>query len=440
MERLLYRVNESPKGTILIFSSIQWFVFTLANIITVPIVLGLALGLSTDQIALFTERSFFICGLIGLLQAIFGHRYPIIEGPAGMWWGVFLVLIQMTEGGQGSIANLLQEIELGLIIAGIVFIVLGLFGLLGIIRKLFTPVVTGVFLVLLALQISRSLIEGILGIGFRSNETVSPEIVLLSVILIAVTILMMFKGKGIIKSIAILIGLIFGWILYALLGLTDVPHTDVPVFTLPAIFPFGPPKFHLGVTITCAITALVLLSNLIASIQALGSASNEDPTNKTYNRGSLFTGMGTALAGMLGTVGMVPLAVSASLVSLTGIASRLPFIISSAAIAVLGLFPYIGSFVATLPEPVGFAILFAVFVQFLGFGLLDFKRLQMDQRDIFAVGIPLLTGAGIYFIPTAAWMGLPPMLGYLAGNGLIVGIVLALVMEHIVFRRAKQAV
>ncbi|GMA63298.1 hypothetical protein GCM10025859_37380 [Alicyclobacillus fastidiosus] len=89
MEGLRYGLHDRPKNATLILSSVQWFVFSLANVITVPIVLGHAFGLSESGIALYTERSFFICGMVGLLQALIGHRYAIIEGPAGMWWGSF---------------------------------------------------------------------------------------------------------------------------------------------------------------------------------------------------------------------------------------------------------------------------------------------------------------------------------------------------------------
>lgn len=440
MERRFYRVNENPTGTTFGFASIQWFIFTLANVITVPIVLGHAFGLNSTEIALFTERSFFVCGLIGLMQSLLGHRYPIIEGPAGMWWGVFLVLIQLTHDEGGSMPDLLRELELSLVIAAGVFLILGLFGWLGVIRKLFTPIVTGTFLVLLALQVSKSLVDGVLGIGFRNRTTVSPEIILLSVVLIGITLVLMFKGTGIIQSIAVLIGLVVGWVLYGVLGLVDPPRNHLPTFELPTFLPFGSPKFHLGVTITCVITAVILLSNLIASIQAFGTAAEESPSNATYNRGSLITGVGTALAGLFGVVGVVPLTAAASLVSLTGIASRLPFIIASAAVGLLGFFPFIGSWVATLPAPVGYAILFTVFGQLLGFGLRDYKKLALDQRDIFIIALAVLTGVGIYFVPGTAWLGLPPVLSYILDNGLIVGIILVLVLEHLIFRKKSNDV
>ncbi|MFB5192996.1 purine/pyrimidine permease [Alicyclobacillus fastidiosus] len=436
MEGLRYGLNDKPKNATLILSSVQWFVFSLANVITVPIVLGHAFGLSESGIALYTERSFFICGLVGLLQALIGHGYAIIEGPAGMWWGVFLVLIQMTKDEHGSLQSLLQDLEFGLIIAGVVFIVLGATGLLAWIRKLFTPVVTGTFLVLLALQVSKSLVEGVLGIGFRNRPTFSPEIALLSVLLMVLTIFLMFKARGIIQSIAVLIGLVVGWIVYAMLGLVDTPHTAAAVFSVPSVFPFGPPKFHMGVSITCVITAVILLSNLIASVQAFAGAAHEIPSSRAYNRGSVLTGVGTALSGIFGVAGVVPLTAAASLVALTGIASRLPFIIASAAVALLGFFPFIGQWVATLPAPAGYAILFTVFAQLLGFGLRDYKQLALDQRDVFVISIAVLTGVGIYFIPATAWLGLPAVLSYLLDNGLIIGIVLVLIFEHVVFRRS----
>lgn len=435
MENLLYRLNERPKGMAFWLATVQWFVFILASVVTVPIVVGHSFGLSPNQIALFTERSFFVCGLIGVLQALFGHRFAIIEGPAGMWWGVFVVLIQMTKDEHGSMHNLLQQLEFGLIIAGLVFIILGAFGWLGVIRKLFTPVVTGTFLVLLSLQIAKSIIDGIFGIGFRGRSTVSPEIILLSVILVGLNVLLMFKGPGILKSISVLVSLIFGWILYGLLGLVNPPSSNGWIFQLPTVFPFGPPAFHVGVVVTCALTAIILLSNLIASIQAFAEAAGEKTTDRAFNRGAIGTGLGTVLTGMFGIVGIVPLASSASLVSLTGIASRLPYLLGAGAVCVLGLFPVVGEWVATLPAPVGYAVLFTVFGQLLGFGLRDYQRLAMDQRDVFVISLSVITGVGIYFVPATAWANLPRMLSYIVDNGLIVGIALVLLFEHVVFKR-----
>ncbi|GMA49581.1 hypothetical protein GCM10025857_09380 [Alicyclobacillus contaminans] len=273
MEGLIYRLDQRPRGGALWLSTLQWFMFTLANIITVPIVVGHAFHLSAAGIAMFTERTFFVCGVIGFLQAWLGHRFPVIEGPAGMWWGVFLVLVQMAVDKGQSLGVLLQELELGLMVGGLVFIVLGVSGQLGRVRRLFTPAVTGTFLILVALQVAHSLVEGVLGIGFRGRETVAPEVAGLSVLVLAVAMGLMFKARGMVQSISVLIGLGCGWVLFSVFGLVDAPVADTPWVALPSLLPFGPPKWNLGVCLTGAITGGILLSNLIASLQALAAAA-----------------------------------------------------------------------------------------------------------------------------------------------------------------------
>ncbi|GIP33154.1 purine/pyrimidine permease [Paenibacillus sp. J2TS4] len=437
-QALLYRLNDRPQGTVLWLSAIQWFIFMLANFVTVPIVLGQTLGLGGEEIALFTSRTLFLCGLIGGLQVLFGHRLPIIEGPAGMWWGVFLVLITMNAQLGGTTETLLAELQMGLIVSSLVFILIALFRLLHRLRALFTPIITGTFLILLAMQVSKSLVEGILGIGYEGSEHVLPKIVLLSLLLISITVGLMMKAKGIIQSMAILIGLGTGWLLFAVLGMVRFPEGQTPWVALPEIFPFGAPQWNTGVVITCVITSLILLSNLIASIQVFAVSAGEKTTDSMLNKGSFITGVGTLLSGLFGTIAAVPLTAAASLVALTRIASGLPFLIASIGFVVLGLLPKVGQWLSSIPQPVGYAILFTVFGQLLGFGLRDLKQLKLDQRDLFVVGFSLLAGIGLLFVPGHAWEGLPSIVGFLLGNGLIVGVTIAVLLEHVIFRVKKE--
>ncbi|RRJ67141.1 xanthine permease [Paenibacillus oralis] len=434
------RVDERPQGLALGLSTVQWFVFLVANTLTVPVVMGHALGLSPSDITLYTERTFFVCGIIGLLQAFLGHRFPVMEAPAGMWWGVFIVLVQMAKDQGNSMNDLLRQTEMGLMIGALIFIVMGAFGLLGFIRRLFTPIISGTFLILVALQLSKTLVEGVLGIGYRNQPNLSVGVAVLSVIVMALTILLSFKGSGIVKSMSILIGLIAGWVLFAAFGFVDWPSAAPEMFKLPAIFPFGAPSMNWGITLTCVLTSMILLSNLVASLQAFGLAVDEEITDRKLNRGALVTGVGTAFAGIFGLVGAMPMAISAGFVTVTGIASRLPFILASAAVALLGFFPFLGAWLATIPAPLGYAIMLVAIAQLIGFGLRDYKEVMLDQRNIYVLGLSLLFGVGIFGIPTSAFGGLPPVFVYILDNGLIVGIILALLLEHLLFRRKKPEV
>lgn len=430
--------NERPKGLALVLSTLQWFIFMAANTLTVPIVMGHALGLSAADITLYTERTFFVCGLIGLLQAFFGHRYPVMEAPAGMWWGVFIVLVQMAKDQGNSMQELLRQTEMGLMIGALIFIVMGAFGLIGIIRRLFTPIVSGTFLILVALQLSKTLVEGVLGIGFHDEPHLSVGISILSVIVMALAIFVNFKGKGIFKSMSILMSLITGYVLFAVFGYVEVPGAAAASFQLPQMFPFGMPQLNWGITITCVLTSIILLSNLVASLQAFALAVDEKISDRSLNRGGLITGIGTGLAGIFGVVGAMPMAISAGFVTVTGIASRLPFVLASAAVALLGFFPFLGQWLSTIPAPLGYAIMLVAIAQLVGFGIRDYKEVLLDQRSIYVLGLSLLFGVGVFGVPASAFGALPPVFVYILDNGLIVGIMLALLFEHVLFRQRKS--
>lgn len=428
-------INDCPNKKALIFAALQWFFFMIANMITVPILLGQAFGMSQQDITMYTERTFFVCGIVGLLQAIGGHRLPILEAPAGMWWGVYIILIQMAKDQGTSLQALLQQIEFGLIAGALVFILLGIFKRLDKVRRLFTPVVSGTFLILLSLQLAKTLIAGILGIGFHNQTFISIKVTVLSISVIALTIFLSLKGRGIVRSLSILISMVIGWALFALFGLVDSLGTRMEIFMLPSPFPFGVPEFNAGITITCVITSVILLANLIASIQAFALAAGKDITNETFNRGALVTGIGTLLMGLWGGVGAMPMASTAGFVATTRMSSRLPFIIASVSIMLMGFFPFLGSWLSILPTPLGYAIMLVIFAQLIGIGLHNYKTLLLDQRDAFVVGLSTLCGVGIFGIPSASFHGIPPAFIYILDNGLIVGVLAVLLFEHVIFKR-----
>ena len=69
---------------------LQWLFFIFANTVVVPLSIGAAYDLSGAEIAAALQRSFLITGAACLLQVAIGHRYPLLEGHSGMWWGMLL--------------------------------------------------------------------------------------------------------------------------------------------------------------------------------------------------------------------------------------------------------------------------------------------------------------------------------------------------------------
>ncbi len=361
-----------------------------------------------------------------------------MEGPSGLWWSVFLVLIGTTVEVGRSIDRLQQELEFGLIISGAVLVLLVLVKVIDKVQHLFTPLVTGTYLILLSLQLSKSLVSGALGIGYMGSKGVNLKVAGLSLILILVTIALSSKAKGLLKSLAILIGLGLGFVLFSVFGLVQFPTTFAPAFAAPELFPFGPPRFQAGIVLTCIITIIVLLSNVIASIQAFESVTSESGREAVHSKGTLVSAIGTLMAGATGIVGNVPISGSASFVSLTGVASRLPFLIASIGMVIMGLLPKLVQYTATLPAPVGYAVLLAVFVDLFGLGLKALKQGIQTEGDLVSCGLAILIGIGVQFISADKWNVLPNTLVYLVNNGLIVGVVLVLLLQHVFFRHRNS--
>ena len=438
-QKLIYQLHDRPPIWITIFSSIQWFVMTLASSLVVPVVIGQAFGFSSVETAEFVQRTFLFVGLASFLQAILGHRLPIIEGPAGMWWGIFLILVNLSSALHKTPTEIGQNLEMGLIITGIVFVILGVTGSISKIQKLFTPMITGSYMILLAVSMSGSFIKGMLGIGFQ-GEQVQLKIAFISILLVTFILYLSNHRNKVLRSFSILIGIAVGWGAYALLGLANSPESvQTSIFTMPQLFAFGTPTFDFGVTLTSLLTGFILLSNLITSISVVGAAAEEKVEEKHFNRGGIFTGVAHILSGIGAVVGLVPLAIAAGLIKMTGNASRIAFILSTMIMMALGFIPVVGTFFAALPSPIGYAVLFTAFGQILGFGLKDYERIPFNQRNLAIIGLTMMIGVGAMFMPKESLAGLHPIFSYLLGNGLILGVIVSMILEHLVFREKEES-
>lgn len=410
---------------------IQWAVFMLTNIVAVPVVVGDAFHMSSTEISTFMLHMLFVSGAATLIQLLFGHRLPIVEGAAGMWWAVFILLGTMsipTERG-----HLLQQLEFGLIIAGVTLAILSFLPVIMKIQRLFTPIVTGIYLILLVSQMSGPFLKSMLGI--TATNHIDGRIFGICLVEILIILIVSLKATGIWKSMGPLIGIVAGWVLFHLFGLMDVGNAYQPSnwFTIPKIFDWGMPKFDLGIVLTSILTGIVLISNVIASILVVGMAIKKDIQPFEHRKGILGNGLNLIVSGLFSVVGVVPLSVSGGFIGTTGIKEKRPLILGAILILVTGLFPYIGKFLATMPLEVAYASLFIPFSQLMGFGIRDLMGQEPTPRNLLVIGLSLMIGIGLMFMPPAAFENVAPWLRNIVANGLLVGLILCLILEHVVF-------
>lgn len=413
-----------------LFASFQWTVFILAGTIVAPISVAYAFGLSHMETTTLLQRTFFVMGLTSILQGFFGHKLPLMEGPAGLWWGVFLTYAAIASSAHANVYQVLSSLELGMMISGVFFIVLSAFKLLNIVKKLFTPTITGIYLILLVVQLSGPFIKGIFDI--QSNDSKINWPVAFCALTTLVLSLILSRAKvSFLKSYSVLISLIVGWLLFIIFGLSSFTHLQTgSIFRLPKVFAWGKPTFNLGVMMTSILTAMLLLTNLIASVDAVERVVKPKRQLKLNTTGFIM-GINQAISGIFPTVGGVPISGSAGFILTTGIKERRPFIVGSFIILLISFFPAVMAVFASLPAPVGYATIFVSIASIIGLGLQALKNALSDEKKVFVMSIALMTGTGMMLLPAAALQGLPSILNALLSNGLVIGVLVGIILEQL---------
>lgn len=429
---LKYQLDDNVPAVENLMYAFQQTVLFVASAVVMPVVVGYALGLNQAEVATTLQRTFILCGVMTFLQVRFGHRFPIQDGPAGLWSGLFLVMAASMPALGMSLSELRASLEMGLLIAGAVIMLMAVTGFICRLSKLFTPVINGLLIILMVLQISSSVMKGMLGVSENSPQASGLSLLVSSFTLVVILLIHLY-GKGFIRSIATFIGMVAGWILAALLGVTESAELlQNGLVTLPRIFAWGTPHFDLGITVTCVIGATVLLSMAFASISGMGAMVEEEVTEKKMQRTIFFHGMAAFLTGVFSSIAFMPYVSSIGVVEMTRVAARKPMYLASAFMVIMGLIAPIGTLFATIPSCVGNGALIVIFALCIGQGLREFNKVVFTNRENLVVGLSVIIGVGFMFLPSGTFDGLPPTVSCILSNGLIVGMIAAFLLEHVI--------
>lgn len=301
------------------FSIIQWFVFLLANAVAIPIVIGPLFDMSSIEVMQLMQRTFFIMGVACFLQGWIGHKMPIVDGPAGIWVSTFAVFAGTISTATGSAENSLRLLEMAMILTGIFLMLFGLFKISGKIISIFTPLVTGVFLTLLTVQLGGTFLQGMTGVAEYAVIQIDATIV--SFITFILVLVLSLFSHGWKKSYAVLIGIVVGWVVYELfIGTSSERPNGLQTISAPEWFAWGTPIWDWSLIPIALLTAVILLSNIVAALSAVTDV-REEKARVSYgdmNRSSFTLGVNHGISGIFSGIAVITLASSAGFLKLTG--------------------------------------------------------------------------------------------------------------------------
>lgn len=424
-----------------LLGGLQWAVFLLASSIAAPIAIAHVFGMDPSETTLFIQRTMFVLGVACIVQAFFGHRMPINEGPAGLWWGIFVVYAGMVGVMYPANTDALQALQSGMMISGVLFILLALSGLITKMKALFTPAITFTYLMLLILQLSGTFLRGMVGVD-GPNDRIDGVLFLGSLLVVLITFITMNHKIPWVSRYSVLLSIASGWILFIIIGKADFVQPDHKQWIqLPDIFVYGKPIWDSGVVVTAAFITLLLIANMMASIRVMESLLKKSFSISPPDRmkqGSIASGINHLFAGVFSAIGPVPISGSAGFVGATRMASLKPFIIGSTMLILITIFPAIMSVFASLPAAVAYAVTFAIFTKMVEMAFHELSSDPNQQRAYKVSAIGLMVGVGIMFIPQMSMSNLPHAISAVLSNGLITGTILAIVVEQLLLWKERK--
>ncbi|HJV45157.1 MAG TPA: uracil/xanthine transporter [Bacillota bacterium] len=418
----------SPVATFL--AGLQWLFFMFTNTVVIPLSVGTALQLPLAETTASVQRSFIYTGIACLLQAFLGHRYSLMEGQSGLWWGVILSLCATASASQMDLSVVGGSLSVGILLSGILIALLGTMGIGKVLNKIFTPIVMSVFLLLLTSQLILIFFKGM--VGFTSEGRINVPIACLSFLLVFIVSVLTVSGKGLVSNFSILIGIVVGWIAYSLWFPTENLSTG-STSTLLILFPWGGVT-HLawGVVIMAILTGLINTTNTVATLRGAENIYETKMSDAVYKRSFIVTGFNSMISGLFGLVPYAPYASSIGFIQTTRIVERSAFVIGSFLFVILGSIPALGSFFSTLPISVGDAVLFVAYLQLFGSALRNIEGIRFNSKTIYRLAAPTLLGLAIMNLPATAFVSIHMYLRPLLSNGLLLGILVAIVLENVV--------
>ncbi|MCR6544612.1 uracil-xanthine permease family protein [Dehalobacterium formicoaceticum] len=421
-----YGLEDKPPIFQLIAFGLQWLAITVPIIIIVgKIVAGISGGSSEEQI-LYLQRLFFVVGVSQLVQILFGHRMPLIVGPAT----VLLVAIGASQGFGQSV------IDTSIVISGLILALLAATGLFARLRQLFTPRVVATILILIAFTLTPM----ILNLITSTFGTISPfeNLVFSLLLLLGIFAANKLLAPGFWKSTLLLWVIILGSIIYLLIfGEHFYIGEDTKIIagffhSLSFDFSVNP-----GVLLSFLICFLALSVNDLGSIQSVGAMLHTDHMEKRVTRGITLTGLLNVGAGLFGVVGTVNFSLSPGVIASTGVASRFTLVPTALGLMILAFLPKAIAFMGSIPSVIIGTTMIYIMCSQIAAGLMTAFHAQegFAFEDGLVMGLSLMLSILISFLPQDVLITFPLFLRPVLGNGFVVGVISVLIMDHIIFRK-----
>lgn len=441
-----------------------------AGAVAVPLIVGRALKLSPEQVAMLVSADLFCCGLVTLIQSLgatqwFGIKLPVMMGVTFASVAPMVAMANSNPGVAG--AGLIFGSIIG---AGVVSILIA--PVVSRMLRFFPPVVTGTIIAVIGISLMRVGINWIFGnpFGPTAPNVVNPEhakwladvtalagsgtapavpkglalvgtvpnplyaqlphIAIAGVVLVSILLIAKY-AKGFVANISVLLGIVIGGIIATAMGLMNFDKVaKAGWFDLVLPFEIAAPVFDPVLIVTMSLVMVVVMIESTGMFLALGDMTGTKVSRNMLTAGLRTDGLGTLIGGIFNTFPYTSFSQNVGLVGVTGVKSRFVCVAGGVILMVLGLLPKMAALVESLPTFVlgGAGLVMFGMVAATGIRILSAVDYKTNRNNLFIVAVSV----GIGMVPLIApnfkqWM--PHSIHPLIESGILLASIAAVALN-----------
>ncbi len=317
------------------------------GIIAVPLIVGQAAGLSTTDIGVLIAAALFMGGLATLLQTIgipfFGSQLPLVQGVSFASVATMVAIVTTGGGLPAVFGAVIASAAIGLLIAPIFSKIV----------RFFPPVVTGTVITTIGLTLMPVAANWAMGGNRKAEDYGSVANIGLAGITLALVLLLSKVGSATISRLSILLAIVIGTVVAVITGMANFSKVgDGPIVAFPTPFALGMPTFEIAAIISMVIVVLVILTETMADILAVGEIVGTKTDSKRIAAGLRADMVSSLVAPVFGSFTQSAFAQNVGLVAVTKIKSRYVVAAGGVILVLLGLLPVMGRVVGAVPTAV----------------------------------------------------------------------------------------
>lgn len=402
--------------------SIQHLLAMYTGAILVPLIVGNGIGLNSEQLTYLVSIDILMCGAATILQVVqnrfFGIGLPVV---LGCTFTAVAPMLQIAD--QYGISAIYGSI----LVSGLFVILISRF--FGSLARFFPPIVTGSVVTIIGITLIPVAVNN-MGGGEGASDFGALSNIVLSFGTLAFIVLSYRFFKGFMRSIAILLGLLFGTVVAIFMGEVSFGAVqEASVFHMIQPFYFGTPTFEWPAILTMILVAMVSLVESTGVYFALSDMTGKKLSNTDLTRGYRAEGLAIVFGGIFNAFPYTAFSQNVGLMQMTGVKSRRVIFIMGIMLITMGFVPKMAALATIIPTPVLGGAMVAMFGMVISQGIKMLSKVLGDSPEnsmIIACSIGM--GLGVTVVPEL-FERFPESVQILTSNGIVAGSTTAIILN-----------